>query len=202
MVDAIIFLSVAEEALQKATWTTSPPDCWGCHGIADLHNKRWHLFRECPNKQREDIQTQFRKHAREYKAFMEATRKNGTTDLYKPPGVLLNMAQVTHQWQTMGFPSIEVAQLWETIGAAETLPSTQAACFAAIGQRMQVTPTGEKETSATKMAISPTSSDWGEVCLTHKTNSRGQCQDYHPGGHSEEDQTVHVFCMFGPGVVH
>jgi hypothetical protein len=62
MVDAIIFLSVAEEALRKATRTTSPPDCWGCHGIQDLHDERWHLFWECPNKQREDVQTQFRKH--------------------------------------------------------------------------------------------------------------------------------------------
>jgi hypothetical protein len=31
--DCIIFLSMAEEALRKTTQSTTPPDCWGCHGI-------------------------------------------------------------------------------------------------------------------------------------------------------------------------
>jgi hypothetical protein len=43
MVDATIFLNVAEEALRKATRTTSPPDCWGCHGIQDLQDGFFHI---------------------------------------------------------------------------------------------------------------------------------------------------------------
>jgi hypothetical protein len=84
MIDAIVFLSVAEEALRKTTRTATPPKCWGCHGIAKIHEDRWRLFRECPHKHRSDVQTQFRKHAREYKAFMEAKRTTGSTDLYRP----------------------------------------------------------------------------------------------------------------------
>jgi hypothetical protein len=33
MLDAAIFLSVAESAIRRATRASTPPECWGCHGI-------------------------------------------------------------------------------------------------------------------------------------------------------------------------
>jgi hypothetical protein len=104
MVNAVVFLSVAEDALCKATHTTTPPEYWGCHGIKEVHDDRWHVFKDCPHKHRGDVQTQFRKHAKEYKAFMESKCQTGMTGLYRP-GLSVNMTQATTNWQELGFPS-------------------------------------------------------------------------------------------------
>jgi hypothetical protein len=138
MVDAIVFLvflSVAEEAIRKATRTATPPECWGCHGIPEIHDDHWHLFRECPHKHRSDVQTQFRKHAWEYKAFMEDKRKTCSTDLYRP-GATIHTAQIKAQWQVLGFPSAAIANLWDSIDQTTTSPMVRTACFHAIGQQM------------------------------------------------------------------
>jgi hypothetical protein len=53
MLDAAIFLSVAELAIRQATRASTPPECWGCQGIQgiqDLHEHRLHLFKDCPHK--------------------------------------------------------------------------------------------------------------------------------------------------------
>jgi hypothetical protein len=57
MLDAAIFLSVAESAICRATRASTPPECWGCHGIQDLNEHRLRLFKDCPQKTREDVKS-------------------------------------------------------------------------------------------------------------------------------------------------
>ena len=74
MLDAAIFLSVAESAIRRATRASTPPECWGCHGIQDLHEQRFQLFKDCPHKMREDVKPNFYRHVQEYKDFMHQRR--------------------------------------------------------------------------------------------------------------------------------
>jgi hypothetical protein len=50
ILDAAIFLSVAESAICRATRASTSPESWGCHGIQDLHGHRLHLFKDCHHK--------------------------------------------------------------------------------------------------------------------------------------------------------
>jgi hypothetical protein len=50
MLDAAIFLSAAKSAIRRATMTSTQLECWGCHGIQDIHKHHLHLFKDCPHK--------------------------------------------------------------------------------------------------------------------------------------------------------
>lgn len=54
---ASVYLSVAEEALRKATGSAYPPiECWGCTNHKSFHETPFHRWGDCPN--RGDIQVQ------------------------------------------------------------------------------------------------------------------------------------------------
>ena len=146
MLDAAIFLSVAESAIRRATRASAPAECWGCHGIQDLHEHRFHLFKDCPNKTREDVKPNFYRHLQEYKDFMRQRRQSGDmTQSYTPgarpdSGVMVNMVNTT-QWQTQGFPSAESADLVTTIASAATTPAARNGCLTALVHSLANPPT-------------------------------------------------------------
>ncbi len=137
MLDAAIFLSVAESAIRRATRASTPAECWGCHGIQDLHEHRFHLFKDCPHKTREDVKPNFYRHLQEYKDFMRQRRQSGDmTQSYTPgtrpdSGVMVHMVN-TAQWKNQGFPSAETADLVTTIASAATTPAARNGCLAAL----------------------------------------------------------------------
>lgn len=88
--DAAIFLSAAESAIRRATKTSSPPECWGCHGITGLHETRFHLFKDCPHQAREDVRPNFYRHLQEYKEFMRRRRQTGDMTKTYTPGDATN----------------------------------------------------------------------------------------------------------------
>ena len=58
---AAIHLSVAEDAIRRATGSPAPPkECWGCTDTK-FHAQRFHLFRECPNRSDPDVRQNFSK---------------------------------------------------------------------------------------------------------------------------------------------
>jgi hypothetical protein len=134
MLDAAIFLSVAESAIRRATRASTPPECWGCHGIQDLHEHRLHLFKDCPHKTREVVKSNFYRHLQEYKDFMRQRRQSGDTSKSFAPGATTgsNMMVNTAQWQTQGFPSAEAASLVTTIANAATPPTARNGCLMAL----------------------------------------------------------------------
>ncbi len=134
MLDAAIFLSVAESAIRRATRASTPPECWGCHGIQDLHEHRLHLFKDCPHKTREDVKSNFYRHLQEYKDFMRQRRQSGDTSKSFTPGATTgsNIMVNTAQWQTQGFPSAEAANLVTTIANAATPPTARNGCLMAL----------------------------------------------------------------------
>ena len=137
MLDAAIFLSVAESAIRRATKVSTPPECWGCHGIKDLHDHRFHLFKDCPHKTREDVKPNFYQHLQEYKDFMRQRRQSGDMTQSYTPGVMTNNAMVnTAQWQTQGFPSVEAANLVTTIANAATAPTARNGCLTALAHSL------------------------------------------------------------------
>ncbi len=137
MLDAAIFLSVAESAIRRATRASTPAECWGCHGIQDLHEHRFHLFKDCANKTREDVKSNFYRHLQEYKDFMRQRRQSGDmSQSYIPgakpdSGIMVNMVN-TAQWQNQGFPSAEAADLVTTIASAATTPAARNGCLTAL----------------------------------------------------------------------
>ena len=135
--DTAVFLSVAESAIRRATKASTPPDCWGCHGIQDLHDNRFHLFKDCPHKAREDVKSNFYRHLQEYKEFMRQRRQSGDMTQSYTPGETPAKAMVnTAQWQAQGFPSVEAAELVTTIACAATTPTARNGCLVALVQAL------------------------------------------------------------------
>ena len=70
MVHAAIMLSMAEEAIAKATGDSPgqsmPRQCWGCFGLSHYESTPPHLFSSCPHKGDPEIQTWVRQKIEEF----------------------------------------------------------------------------------------------------------------------------------------
>jgi hypothetical protein len=102
---------------------------------------------------------------------MESKQQTSTTGLYRP-GLTISMAHVAANWQELGFPSSEVALLWDTIAEPATPPRARAACFQAIGQHMApplaATPTKESRRRfvMTQVAVTAPAAIWPRQMTT------------------------------------
>jgi hypothetical protein len=116
---AYVHLSVAEEAIRRASGPTmAPKECWGCTDT-QFHKDRFHLFRDCPNQRHPDVRKNFERR-------LAAFRQNKSTNPYQParsyqPTTTSKIATTTidpGNWESDGWPNKEsaiiVAQLCDT----------------------------------------------------------------------------------------
>jgi hypothetical protein len=116
---AAIHMSVAEEAIRRATGSPAPPkECWGCTGTRDFHANRFHLFRECPNRTHPDVKQNF---TQRLEAFRQNKPPPAASSPYRPSVATTTMDPTT--CEADGWPSPEAAAIVATISD----PSTPAA---------------------------------------------------------------------------
>jgi hypothetical protein len=111
---ASVYLSVAEEAIQKATGTNLPLlECWGCTNHPKHHEQRFHRWIECPYRGDQSVQALAKKGLQQFLEKRRSTRQQRSNR--------------SDQWQASGYPNQQVAQIIASIASPNTLPSQRQA---------------------------------------------------------------------------
>ena len=64
---AAIHISVAEQAIRKATGRVNAPlECWGCTNSPIYHAYRFHTYRNCPNNMYPDVAERVKRSIQQY----------------------------------------------------------------------------------------------------------------------------------------
>ena len=142
IIHAMVMLSVAEEAIAKATGDSpgqiKPRQCWGCFGLSHYESMPPHLFSGCPHKDDPEVQTRVRQKIEEF----SCSRRNSQPGLgyydsqlsRKNETQVMSMLQarkmrVQHSWKEEGFLSSEVATLICQAADPTTPPVVRACCL-------------------------------------------------------------------------
>ena len=82
MIEAATYLSACEDSMQRATGESRPMlECWGCKGSTRFHANRFHIYRDCPNKDDPEVQQNAQKRIEE---FCQKSRSNKSSGYYGP----------------------------------------------------------------------------------------------------------------------
>eukprot|EP00978_Attheya_sp_CCMP212_P047556 scaffold421990_cov67-Attheya_sp.AAC.1 len=108
-----VYMSVCEDAMQqRATGSTVPlAECWGCTNHPTFHTSRHHLYRECPNKNDQQVRAN---KAIALQAFLERRQSGFNSDNYQP-APRVGMVLQAQNWEADGFPSPRTSALIATI---------------------------------------------------------------------------------------
>ena len=115
---AAVHLSVAEDAIRRATGMPGPPkECWGCTDT-QFHATRFHLFRECPNRADPAVRENFAKRL----GLFRQTRQNST---YGPSANLASASNPLDPstWEANGWPNLTCALLVTEITRPDLSPA-------------------------------------------------------------------------------
>jgi hypothetical protein len=139
LVTASIYLSVAEEAMQKATGSLIPPlECWGCTDHPKYHGNRFHRWAECPYRGDQSVADNAKKGLQQFLDKRKTARRPGNS--ITPWQQRGHAGNVTSQWQQKGYPNIATAQLITAIADPRTLPSQRQAFIHCLTQNPAIAP--------------------------------------------------------------
>lgn len=154
--NALVCISVAESALQKATGSNfPPPECWGCTGHPVYNAERHHLYMRCPNKHDPEVKANGAKGVRDFIA------RRRTRSL-PPEARGFTATAKDANWEANGHPSSQLCQLVHTISNPSTTPIARKACYAQIRQNKRSSPSGSALVAAAK--VTKTSNDTFFAC--------------------------------------
>ena len=123
---AAIHLSVAEEAIRRATGLPAPPkECWGCTDTK-FHPERFHLFRECPNRADPDVRQNFAKRLGLFRQNRAAAGYDTSHYNRNDTGPSVHSAifnPVT--WEANGWPNLECALILSEMTTTTASPQTR-----------------------------------------------------------------------------
>ena len=125
---AAIHLSVAEDAIRRATGMPAPPkECWGCSDTK-FHADRYHLFRDCPNRADPDVRQNFAKRLGLFRQTRASAGYGPGT--YGPPRPDANAAIHTAifdplAWNDNGWPNLECALIISEMTTTNASPHTR-----------------------------------------------------------------------------
>ena len=101
-----------------------PRECWGCTDTA-FHANRFHLFRDCPNRNHPDVRQNF---VKRFAAFRQSNNDNRGLDTQRYETPHSPSAHVTttvdpSNWESDGWPSLDFAVLLSHITQLNTSPN-------------------------------------------------------------------------------
>jgi hypothetical protein len=73
--NALVAVSMADQALQEASGMKFPMKCFGCDGILDYKDNCYHQFKDCPNKGDNWVWENFNKNLQEFRERCHNKRK-------------------------------------------------------------------------------------------------------------------------------
>ena len=85
LVDEVIhvraMLSIAERAMRKASGEVVPLECWGCKGLPEYENDKFHRYRVCPHRKADPrVRANFEKNLRTWRENLPKDRKDPRND--------------------------------------------------------------------------------------------------------------------------
>jgi hypothetical protein len=116
LLTASVYLSVAEEAMQRATGSALPPiECWGCTDHPQYHSNRFHRWTDCPYRGDPSVAGNAKKGLQQFLDKRKANRRSNNDSNSSAP------------WRQRGYPNQTVAHLIASIADPRTIPSQRQA---------------------------------------------------------------------------
>jgi hypothetical protein len=137
---ALCHLSVAEDAMRKATGESFPPQlCWGCKDIPRISANQFnHRRMDCPNKNDREVQANA---AKSYKEWAQAKRDRQAKRLRLFMAVETSLAdrasELETTWEQEGHPLLAQAQCALACAEKSTLPSIRVLAYAKLKGRAE-----------------------------------------------------------------
>ena len=131
-------LSVAEEALRKASGEKSPLKCWGCSSFPEYEKDCFHRFIDCPHTKDPRVHQAFQDKMKSYGNRNRNNWSNHRTNYYGPPSrdprkqarAMLSSTNIQNNWSELGFPNKEVAAFVATSMANPNMEPNERASLA------------------------------------------------------------------------